>query len=183
MRNSVVPHLIIIHALVWLASFRFPEWPYLLALHKDGYGLEWWQPVTYFFTHQSFWHLLVNMVALWSLGPSVEAVLGKGSFLRLYLITGLGSGLMLAYLDPSPQPVLGASTSVSGLLAAFAYLFPRSQLVIFPLPFPFSARALTIGFGLISLALFLWQPTIGGISHFGHLCGLVLGWLYMRSLR
>ncbi|GIV25611.1 MAG: rhomboid family intramembrane serine protease [Bacteroidia bacterium] len=183
MRDSVVPHLIIINALIWLASFRFPELPYLLAVHKEGEGLEWWQPFTYFFTHQSFWHLLANMVALWSLGPSVEAVLRKGGFLRLYLITGLGAGLMLAYLDPSPQPVLGASTSVSGVLAAFAYLFPRSQLVIFPLPFAFSAKTLAIGFGLISLMLFLWEPVMGGISHFGHLCGLVLGWVYMRWLR
>lgn len=183
MRHSVLPHLIIINALVWLASFRFPELPLLLAVHKEGFGLEWWQVFTYFFTHQSFWHILANMVALWSLGVAVETVLGSRDFLKLYLFTGIGAGLLLAFVDPSPMPVLGASTSVSGVLAAFAFLFPRERLVIFPLPIPIPARGLAIGFGVISLALFLWEPVMGGISHFGHLCGLVLGWIYLRWLR
>jgi membrane associated rhomboid family serine protease len=183
MRGSILPHLIIINGLVWLAGFRFPELPYLLAVHKDGFGLEWWQILTYFFTHKSFWHILANMVALWSLGTSVEAVLGSQRFLHLYLFAGIGSGVALAYLDPSPIPVLGASTSVSGILAAFGYFFPRSQVVIFPIPLPLPAKWLAIGFGLLSLALFLWEPVMGGISHFGHLCGLVLGWVYVRWLR
>lgn len=180
MRDSVLPHLIIINLLVWLAGLRFPELPFLLAVYKQGKGLEIWQVVTYFFTHRSFWHLLANMVALWSLGSAVEPVMGRGEFLRMYLFVGIGAGVILAFLDPSPAPVLGASTSVSGVLMAFAYFFPRSQLLIFPVPIPITARWLVIGFATVSLVLFLWEPVMGGISHFGHLAGLGLGWVYLR---
>ncbi|MCS6789945.1 MAG: rhomboid family intramembrane serine protease [Bacteroidia bacterium] len=183
MDKSAIPHLIIINSLIWLASFKFPELPFYLAVHKRGLGLEWWQILTYFFTHQKFWHIFGNMLALWSLGTAVEAVMGTRHFLKMYLFTGIASGLILAFLDPSPMPVLGASTSVSGVLTAFAYYFPRSHLILFPVPIPISARTLAIGFGLLSLALFVWEPVMGGISHLGHLSGLVLGWVYLRWLR
>ncbi|MCS6895524.1 MAG: rhomboid family intramembrane serine protease [Bacteroidia bacterium] len=179
MKNSALPHLIIINALIWLAHFRFPELIFLFAIHKTAnFGV--WQLVTYFFTHSSFWHILANMLALWSLGGPVEAVMGPRNFLIFYLSVGIASGLALAFLDPSPVPVVGASTSVSGVLLAYAYFFPRSQLVIFPFPIPISARWLLITFGIISLVAFLWSPNLGGISHFGHLCGLIFGWMYLR---
>jgi membrane associated rhomboid family serine protease len=185
MRNSAIPHLLIINALVWLASFRFPELPYLLALHKDGTpGFEVWQIFSYFFTHIRFWHILVNMIALWSLGSSVEAIMGSWRFLRFYLITGILSGVLLFYFDPSQAPVLGASTAISGLLAAFAYYFPRGKLLIFPIPIPIAAKWLAVGFGGLSLVLFLLDPRAGGgISHLGHLSGLVLGYVYLRLKR
>ncbi|MCS7162527.1 MAG: rhomboid family intramembrane serine protease [Bacteroidia bacterium] len=183
MRNTVLLHLIIINALVWLAGLRFPWLRELLPLYKYGYGFKWWQPLSYFFMHASWWHILVNMIVLWSLGLEVEAVLGKRQFLRLYFFVGIASGLCLAFLDPSPVAVVGASTSISGILAAYAYFFPSSHLVIFPVPIPISAKWLALGFGLISLGFLLWAPAWGGISHFGHLCGLVLGWVYVRWLR
>ncbi len=185
MQSSALPHLIIINALVWLASFRFPELPYHLALHKATKPtFEYWQVLTYFFTHERFWHIFVNMIALWSLGSAVEAVMRTRRFLRFYLVTGLVTGGLLAYLDPSPAPVLGASTAVSGLLAAFAYYFPRGQLIIFPIPIPIAARWLALGFGALSLILFLLDPKAsGGISHLGHLLGLAVGYLYLRIER
>ncbi|MEN3041295.1 MAG: rhomboid family intramembrane serine protease [Bacteroidia bacterium] len=179
MQGSTIPHLIIINGLVWLASFRFPWLPLSLAVHKAE-DFEVWQVFTYFFTHKSFWHILANAVALWSLGPAVEAVMGRRNFLLFYLTVGIASGIALAFLDPSPMPVIGASTSVSGVFFAYTYFFPRAQLVIFPLPIPIAARWLLIGFAVLSLVAFLWNPILGGISHFGHLCGLLFGWLYLR---
>ncbi len=182
MQNSVIPHLIIINALIWLVSFRFPELPYYIALHKAGHpDFEYWQILTYFFTHERFWHIFVNMIALWSLGTAVEAVMRTRRFLRFYLVTGLVTGALLAYLDPSPAPVLGASTAISGVLSAFAYHFPAGQLIIFPIPIPIAARWIAMGFGALSLLLFLLDPEAsGGISHLGHLLGLVVGYLYLR---
>lgn len=185
MQNSALPHLIIINALIWLASFRFPELPRYIALHKASEpNFEYWQILTYFFTHERFWHILVNMIALWSLGTAVESVMRMRRFLRFYLITGLVTGVLLAYLDPSPAPVVGASTAISGLLGAFAYYFPRGQLIIFPIPIPITARWMALGFGALSLILFLLDPgASGGISHLGHLLGLVVGYLYLRIER
>jgi membrane associated rhomboid family serine protease len=187
-RRSAIPHLIIINALVWLTGLRLRELPYYLVLHKAGTpSFEYWQILTYFFTHQSFWHILVNMIALWSLGTAVEERMRPPRFLRFYLVTGLLTGVFLAYLDPSPAPVLGASTAISGLLSAFATYFPKGHLLIFPIPIPIQARWLALGFGVVSLVLFLLDPEAGGgISHLGHLLGLGIGYLYLlleRSLR
>ncbi len=186
MRSSTIPHLIIINALIWLASFRFPGLPLFLALHKaSSQNFEYWQVLTYFFTHQSFLHILANMLTLWSLGSTVEAFMGTGRFLRFYLITGLLTGVLLAFLDPAPAPVVGASTAISGVVSAFAYYYPRGQLYIFPIPFAIRVRALAIGFGTLSFILFLLNPQypVGGISHLGHLLGLVIGFLYLQIVR
>jgi membrane associated rhomboid family serine protease len=182
-RGSAIPHLIIINALIWLVSFRFPGLPLLLALHKaDSPHFAYWQILTYFFTHERFFHILANMLTLWSLGTTVEAFMGSGRFLRFYLITGLLTGVILAFLDPSRAPVIGASTAISGVVSAFAYYYPRGELYIFPIPFAIRVRALAIGFGTLSLILFFLNPEnpVGGISHLGHLLGLIIGYLYLR---
>jgi membrane associated rhomboid family serine protease len=103
-------------------------------------------------------------------------------FLRFYLITGLLTGVILAFLDPSRAPVIGASTAISGVVSAFAYYYPRGELYIFPIPFAIRVRALAIGFGTLSLILFLLNPEnpVGGISHLGHLLGLIIGYLYLQ---
>ena len=186
MRHSAIPHLIIINALIWLAGFRFPELPLLLALHKAASpNFEYWQLLTYFFTHERFFHILANMLTLWSLGTTVESFMGSRRFLRFYLTTGLLTGVLLAFLDPSNAPVIGASTAISGVLSAFAHYYPRGELYIFPIPFAIRVRGLAIGFGILSLVLFLLNPhhPIGGISHLGHLLGLVIGYLYLRIAR
>lgn len=137
------------------------------------------QLVTYFFSHsqRSFTHILFNMLALFFLGPILEMVLGARRFLRFYLFCGVFAGIMLALFDPSPGPVVGASTAVSGVLVAFALMFPRQKLYIMFLPIGFEARWFALGIGILSLVLSVsayFDPGTGGnISHFGHLMGMI----------
>ncbi len=139
----------------------------------------WYQLFTHFFAHIYFWHILFNMLALFSIGTPVEYRMTSKRFLVFYLFSGLFAGFVMAFLDPNPMPSLGASGAVSGVLSAFAFYYPNAQLMIFPIPIPISAKKMAIGFGLFSLAMFMFFPTAGGISHVGHLAGLLGGTLYL----
>lgn len=57
-----------------------------------------WTWLTSMFLHApSVLHILFNMLALWSVGPMLERMLGHWRFLAFYLISGFGgaAGLMV----------------------------------------------------------------------------------------
>ncbi|WP_248579673.1 rhomboid family intramembrane serine protease [Nocardioides sp. InS609-2] len=75
-----------------------------------------WQLITSAFLHVQIWHIGFNMLALWVLGPQLEAALGRTRFLALYLLSAL-AGSTLVYLLSAPQgSTLGASGAVFGLM-------------------------------------------------------------------
>jgi membrane associated rhomboid family serine protease/Zn-finger nucleic acid-binding protein len=85
---------------------------------------------SHMFLHGGVWHLLGNLYFLWVFGDNVEDRLGKGRFLLLYLASGLLAGLLQALVQPSSSlPVVGASGAISGVMAAYALLFPNARLV------------------------------------------------------
>jgi membrane associated rhomboid family serine protease len=146
------------------------------------------QAVTYMFTHGGLIHILFNMFALYSIGQPVEHVMGSRKFLEYYLFSGVAGGALTAFFDPSPFPVVGASAAISGVLVAFALIFPTAKLMIFPIPVPIKAFNLGIFAFLLSLAFVVYSyinpsASMGGISHFGHLAGMVagLGFLFGRK--
>lgn len=140
------------------------------------------QVVTHFFSHIELMHLAFNMLFLAFLGPPVEMAMGSKKFLAFYLFSGVVGGVLLAFLDPSPFPALGASGALSGILAAFAYQYPH-QRVYLMFFLPIEARLLAIGVAAYSAVMIvaeirLGQEVAGGISHFGHLMGMVAAVLY-----
>ena len=63
-----------------------------------------------------------------------------------------------------------------GLFAAFAYLFPNTELIIFPIPVPVKAKyavAIMAAFDLFGGV----YPSGSNIAHFAHLGGLVMGFI------
>lgn len=132
-----------------------------------------WQLFTSMFLHGSFLHILMNMVALWSLGMLLEQAVGSRAFAYLYGIAGLAGGLFVAVFQSSLNiPTVGASGAISGMLGAIALLFPESRLLLFV--FPVRARTAAILFGAVSLVFSLVGDG-SNISHLGHLGGLLGG--------
>lgn len=86
---------------------------------------EWWRIFTAQFLHWGALHLTFNMLGLWILGRTVEAMIGFWRYITLYLICGAG-GMLIAWgtsllsLDPHPIILLGASASVMGLVGTQA---------------------------------------------------------------
>jgi len=52
------------------------------------------QFLTYMFMHADFWHLFSNMLGLFIFGPLLEQFLGPKKILALWMICGVGSGLL-----------------------------------------------------------------------------------------
>jgi membrane associated rhomboid family serine protease len=187
----VVKNLVIINGIIFIFLFWVSSQPNMISLMeyfllfksdvligRGGYsGL--FQPlqiVTHFFSHQGIFHIAFNMMALVSLGTGVEYVFGSRRFLEFYLFCGVVGGLIIAFFDPSPSPVLGASGAISGVIVAFAFFFPHEKLSVFFLP-PIESRWVAIAIGVISLLLVVFQ--VGGqISHFGHLAGMIAALMY-----
>ncbi len=142
-----------------------------------------WQFFTYMFLHGGLFHLFFNMYALWVFGCEVERMWGPRAFLRYYLITGVGAGIIHTLITPmSMVPTIGASGAVLGVLTAFAMMFPDREitmLLFFILPVRMRARTLALLFAGISL----FSGVIGsadGIAHFAHLGGMLVGYLYLK---
>ncbi len=128
----------------------------------------WYRLVTAMFIHYGLLHLLMNMWALWVLGRQLEAVLGRGRFLALYLVAGIG-GNVAAYLFSPDALSAGASTALFGLFAAYAIIVRRL------------GGSLSAVLPVLVLNLII-TFAVPGISIAGHLGGLVTGGLVGAGL-
>jgi len=146
-----------------------------------------WQPLTYMFLHSTggFGHILFNMLALWMIGTDLERTWGTRFFVKYYFVTGIGAGAASLLLSAFSEtvyytPMVGASGAIYGLLLAFAMYFPHRTLILFIFPVP--ARIAVTILGAIAFLSSLGGPG-GGVAHSAHLAGLIVGYLYLKSLR
>jgi rhomboid protease GluP len=129
-----------------------------------------WRLFTPMLLHGSILHIGFNMYALYVIGPGLERYYGRGRYLLLYILGGF-AGNVISFLI-SPQPSLGASTAIFGLLGAEAvFLYQNRQLFG-----PAAKRSLTnvIVIAVLNLAISL-SP---GIDLWGHVGGLMGGLLF-----
>ncbi|MFI5185302.1 MAG: rhomboid family intramembrane serine protease [Chitinophagales bacterium] len=161
-----------------------------------------YQIFTHMFSHSPtmFAHILFNMFALWMFGRILENVWGPKRFLFFYLVCGVGAAalhLTMQYFrcdqllqdltagNPVTQerifgaisPALGASGAIMGLFAAFAYLFPNTELIFLFIPFPIKAKWMVLI--MVGLDLFGgFSKTAGdNVAHFAHLGGAITGFI------
>ncbi len=189
MKSPVTQALVLINLLVFLGVELFFGFTGDQSAFHDfvfRYGLvpaefwagAWWQPITSMFLHGGMLHVMVNMLALWSLGTPIERTVTSYRFLWLYMVSGFTSALFVFLFQPDlGQPTVGASGAVFGLLGSLAVFFPNSMLLVFFIPM--RARTAAVVFGLLSL-IFIFFDNITNISHLGHLGGLVGGVLYSK---
>lgn len=78
----------------------------------------WWQAVTHGFTHVGLWHIALNAIGIWVLGPPLERAFGRLRFLAIYLVATLTAGAMVFWLADPLSRTLGASGGVFGLMGA-----------------------------------------------------------------
>jgi membrane associated rhomboid family serine protease len=143
-----------------------------------------WEPFTYMWLHAGLGHILMNMFMLWMFGSQVALAWGPKKFLRFYLLCGVGAGFIIASwpylimnLNPNALTVgtVGASGALYGVLLAYSLTWPdRVIALIFP---PIAFRAIWLIPGMFVMTVLFGG---GGISHIGHLGGVLMGWLYLR---
>lgn len=153
----------------------------LLAFRPGDFLARPWTPVTYMFVHGDLFHLLFNMLGLFFFGPVLEERWGSNTFLRFYLICGLGGialSSLLAFLDPFGA-IIGASAAIYGIMVAFAYYWPDSPIYIWGV-FPVKAKWLVLF--LVGMSLFFSVAgSRSGTANLAHLGGALAAFGYLKS--
>ncbi len=149
---------------------------------------QWWRFVTPMFLHAGLIHLLVNMYALWNLGPYVEKLYGSARFVFFWVVTGI-AGVVASYLTVVPQgtslgpigkfllktqdvPSVGASGALFGLVGV---LFVFGIKFRHELPEGFKRAFGTGLLPIILLNLFIGYMGQRFIDNAAHLGGLISG--------
>ncbi len=107
----------------------------------------------------------------------ISAMIQQKSYPPAVLTAEQASELMSIYY----VPVVGASGAIYGILVAYAFIFPNNTLMLIFLPYPIKAKYFVPA--LIALDLFSGVTGIslfgGGIAHFAHVGGAIIGFLLM----
>jgi membrane associated rhomboid family serine protease len=138
------------------------------------------------FLHGGFAHLFGNMLFLWIYGDNVEHRLGSARYVLWYLATGAAATLFHAAFDSDSRlPLVGASGAISGVLGFYFVWFPRNQVKVWVLLFPFFMNVvflparLVLGFYLILDNLLPFLLTRGsqgaGVAFGAHIGGFLAG--------
>jgi membrane associated rhomboid family serine protease len=138
---------------------RFTGWNAQIAFHHEYYRL-----ITATFLHVGVLHILLNMYALFLLGPPLEHAMGRWRFLGLYLVAGFAGSVLAYALTGVGSAAEGASGSLFGLFAAM-WVFSRR--------FGSDTSQIT---GLIAIN-FALSFFLSHISWQGHLGGFLAGGL------
>ena len=202
--------LLAANILVWIYILTLVRQPGAIAAFYDRYSFDWTEftrqiaqgqitlatfapLVTHMFVHGGWLHVIGNMVYLWIFGDNVEDRLGSGAYFVFYILCGIvaaiGQGLV------QPEPMVGASGAIAGVLGAYLVLFPTARvstlvflgifITIVQLP-----ALIVIGFfivlqvidALAELRLTAHQAT-ENIAYFAHIFGFVAGVLLLFLFR
>jgi rhomboid protease GluP len=131
---------------------------------------QWWRFITPMFLHGSILHIGFNMYALFLIGPTLERFYGHSRYLALYLLSGV-AGTIASFVF-IPNPSLGSSTAIFGLLGAEGIFMYRNRQIFGSAAQRALSRIITIA--AINLIIGL-SP---GIDNWGHIGGLIGGTLF-----
>ncbi|WP_433611834.1 rhomboid family intramembrane serine protease [Dactylosporangium sp. CA-139114] len=121
---------------------------------------DFYQLFTSMFLHFGLLHLAMNMWALWVLGRPLEAALGRVRFLALYLLSGLGGGVLVFLLAAPNSQSAGASGAVFGMFSALIVILRKLKLSIASVV-PVLIFNLVVTFGFSHFIS--WQAHVGGL--------------------
>jgi membrane associated rhomboid family serine protease len=133
--------------------------------------------ITYMFLHGGWEHIIGNMVYLWVFGDDIEDALGPIRFIIFYLLVGIAAAVGFSMLNPqSTVPLVGASGSISGILAAYLLLRPCAKVSVFFFRMIIRVRAFWVIGGWIILQLvYIASQAQDGVAYSAHGAGLVAG--------
>jgi membrane associated rhomboid family serine protease len=164
---------------------RFPSF---LAGHL-GFEMTFLPLLTSMFLHSGIAHIAGNMLFLWVFGDNVEDFFGHLPYLFFYLICGVGAGFLHVLFNlTSTLPALGASGAISGVMGAYAILYPRARVLtlvfIFLVPIP-AIFILGSWFVLqfLSGVNALGVSASGGVAWWAHVGGFLIGMLLTALVR
>ena len=155
----------------------------------------WWSPealslVTALFLHESWLHLVGNLVYLWVFGIKVEQRLGSVATLAVFLAGGALANVIVALRLPGlATPIIGASGAVSAIVGAYLGLFPARHIGLFLplglyLQFARVPALFVIGsWFTLQLLYTAFGPINAAVAWWTHLAGFALGISFALAAR
>ncbi|KMZ92668.1 hypothetical protein PVMG_01256 [Plasmodium vivax Mauritania I] len=146
--------------------------------------------VTNLISHNTGQSLLLNTISLFYIGRSFEMAINSRNFFLTYFLSGIissyvqicyhkGGRFFLSPTSSSPYGnvcVLGASGSISSILATYTLMFPRSSIYLYGvLALPLALFTSLYGANEVYCVLTDKKDNTG---HVAHLTGMFLGILY-----
>lgn len=174
----------------WKAEyFDFHDAQLASPVHKWGLSLSrpgWTNYVTYQFAHSGFAHIFWNVFFLMVFAAFLEQLIGSSLVTLTYLGSGvMGAVLFSAFPGLSYSPLIGASGSLSGLMALLAvHLWNQpARFIYWFLPLPgywgfreFPAWLIIPVYFVPDLAgVVMTIPDTGGTAYTAHLGGALFG--------
>jgi len=126
---------------------------------------EWYRLITAGYLHTQFFHIFMNMMSLYNLGPIVEEIYGTRRMFTLYTVATIGGFFMSALWAPWTHS-LGASAGIFGLLGALIAYGVHSKSFIAQ-----HLRTQCLTNAAIGLAMGWLLPMIDNAAHLGGLAG------------
>lgn len=142
-----------------------------------------WGIFTSIFSHQGFFHLLFNMVMLYTFGRIFLQFFSQKRLLYTYILGGIFGGVFeigsTIFPAISAHSSIGASGAVMAIIIAVAVHKPQLELNLFG---TFKVKLFIIA-GVLFLVNFLSLGSNDGTAHFAHIGGAVLGFLSVQQLK
>lgn len=184
--GTIIAICVAVHVLVLILVYRFPYAAQLVlqngALIPATVILKPWTILTMAFLHDinSIMHIVFNMIALASIGPWLEKVIGTRRFYWLYLIsTVCGSVLFCLWQwvvgDPT-TPAIGASGAIMGIVVGFGFVFPEVELRVMMVA-PLKAKNIVWAAIAVDAVMYVLDVPIAFAVHGG---GMIGAWLFFR---
>lgn len=183
--------LIALNIFVYLAQFIWGT--EMLERHLAMVTNQWGQSkwflnlLTYQFIHYGFVHMAGNLYFVYILGDNIEDAMSRIGFLAFYLFVGIMGGVTQSLVQKEELVMIaGASGSVAGLMAAYAFWFRRARLTFMLLIFQFKLSSfwyfgIWILFNVLGLFFqpnaLAWWVHVGGFGW-----GLLVAYLYYPNL-
>lgn len=178
-RPVVTLTLIGLNAISYLLQLTTPTWTSQWAFSPVVGSVQPYRFLTAAFLHSpaSFLHIVFNMVALWTVGPLLEQLLGRARYLTLYLMAAVGGSVGAVLLAPVTHTwtvaIVGASGAVFGLFGAILVVLRRVGGDVRGI---LGVIAVNLVIGFVPGLGIAWQAHVGGL-----VVGLLLGFAYAHA--
>jgi membrane associated rhomboid family serine protease len=157
----------------------------MLTAGRPASSVPWLGAALSLVQHGGLVHLAANLGALWLFGENVEDRFGHLRFLLGYVGLGYAAALTELWLAPQAATADGAAGAISGIVAAYLVMFPRSRvLTLVPVRVP--PALIELPAAGLAAAWFLLQVArgTGPLTLFvGAAAGVVAVWLLGRPER
>jgi membrane associated rhomboid family serine protease len=146
---------------------------------------------TNMFLHGGWGHIISNMWILFIFGDNVEDRMGKIGYFLFYILCGLIASFTHFMLHRhSGVPAIGASGAISGVMAAYMFMFPKSNILSFipiiiipfflPIPAIIYIGLWFVGQLISGASSLMLSSSATGIAFWAHIGGFLGGLLIYR---